>query len=300
MFLVKSYPTGDRIHVRPYQAQKSMADTILNRYEIKDLLARSGFGVIYRAFDSQSGQDVAVKTVSSASAGNPSVLRNEWQILERLHHNNVIGVYDFGEFKSGGETVPFIVMPLLQGHTLDQLIGTAGKPLDSAVVVDVMDQVCQGLQYTHEQEIVHRNIKPSHIFITTENYVKLIGFGLARDLKNESQKSPSGGIIGTILYMAPEQVQGLAATVDTDIFCLGAVCYEALTGRRPFDGPNTAAVLLAILREDPTPLVSIKPDLGNGLSLAVQKVLAKRAEERYPSAEQFAEAIRRAIVATNS
>ena len=278
-----------------------MANTSLNCYEIKDLLARSGTSVIYRAFDYHSGHDVAVKTVSSLSDGTLSILRNEWQTLKRLHHHNVIDVYDLGEVKRGGVRFPFIAMPLLHGHTLDQLIGTAGKLLDSTMVVDVISQVCQGLQYTHEQGFVHRSIKPSHIFITTEKVVKLIGFGLARDLNNKNHKSPPPGVIvGTLLYMAPEQVLGLAATVASDIFCLGAVCYEALSGRRPFDRPSVQATLLAIAREDPAPLVSIKPDLSNGLSLAVQKALAKRVEERYSSAEEFAEAMRRAVVATNS
>lgn len=279
-----------------------MANTILNRYEIKDLLGRSGLSVIYRAFDYRSGHDVALKTVSSLSDRTHSIFRNEWQTLKRLHHHNVINVYDFGEFKRDGETFPFIAMPLLRGHTLDQLIGTAGKVLDSTTVVDVISQVCQGLQYTHEQGIVHRNIKPSHIFVTEEKIAKLIGFGLARDLNNEREKSPlqAGMIIGTLFYMAPEQIQGLAATAASDIFCLGAVCYEALSGRRPFDGASLPATLLAIAQEDPTPLVSIKPDLGDGLSLAVQKALAKRVADRYSSAEEFAEAMRQSVIATNS
>lgn len=277
-----------------------MANTILNRYEIRDLLARSGLSVIYRAFDCHSGHDVALKTVSSLSDRTLSTFRNEWQILKRLHHHNVIDVYDFGEFKRDGETFPLITMPLLHGHTLDQLIGTAGKGLDSTTVVDVISQVCEGLQYMHEQGIVHRNIKPSHIFVTEEKIAKLIGFGLARDLNNENQKSASGALVGTLFYMAPEQIQGLAATAASDIFCLGAVCYEALSGRRPFDGPSLPAMLLAIAQEDATPLVGIKPDLGDGLSLAVQKALAKRVLERYSSAGEFGAAMRRAAVATNS
>lgn len=278
-----------------------MANTILNRYEIKNLLARSGLSVIYSAFDCHSGHDIAVKTVSSLSDRTLSIFRNEWQTLKRLHHHNVIDVYDFGEFKRGDETFPFIAMPLLHGHTLEQLIA-GGKLLDSTTVVDVISQVCEGLQYTHEQGIVHRNIKPSHIFVTEEKIAKLIGFGLARDLNDEREKSPlqAGMIVGTLLYMAPEQILGLAATAASDIFCLGAVCYEALSGRRPFDGPSLPATLLAIAQEDPTPLVSIKPDLGEGLSLAVQKALAKRVEERYSSAEEFGAAMRRAVVATNS
>src|SRR5215470_3069719 len=126
-------------------AHSPMADTILKRYEIKDVLA-SGISVVYRAFDSHSGHDVAVKTVRVLSNEDSAsrTLRNEGQILKRLHHQNVIDVHDFGEFKKGRETFSFIVMPLLHGHTLDQMIGAAAK-LESAVVVDVISQTCQGL-----------------------------------------------------------------------------------------------------------------------------------------------------------
>ena len=273
-------------------AHSPMADTILKRYEIKDVLA-SGISVVYRAFDSHSGHDVAVKTVRVLSNEDSAsrTLRNEGQILKRLHHQNVIDVHDFGEFKKGRETFSFIVMPLLHGHTLDQMIGAAAK-LESAVVVDVISQTCQGLQHTHEQGIVHRNIRPKNIFVTTEQIVKIIDFGLARDLSNENQNVAAGKVIGTLLYMSPEQIQGLTATPASDIFCLGAVCYEALSGLIPFDGASLSEVLLAIMHRDPAPLVSVRPDLGNELSLAVQKALAKRMEERYSSADEFGEAIR--------
>src|SRR5712692_7982706 len=191
-------------------------------------------GVVYKAYDKVMKREVAIKTLLDIK--NPAALElfyKEWRVLSTIVHPNIVGIYDIGEFEQNDQARPFFVMPLLEGVTLDKLI-REHSPLLGESGVEIIVQACRGLQAAHEKGLVHRDVKPSNIFVMDDASVKLIDFGIARLVSRESRT----GLKGTVYYMAPEQFQLKPSTALSDIFSLGVVCYEVLAPRRPFQGPN--------------------------------------------------------------
>ncbi len=269
--------------------------THLGPYEIIDLLGAGGMGEVYRARDARLGRSVAVKVLPAVQASAPTRIerfQREARAAAALNHPNILAVHDVGMSGDG----PYIVSELLDGETLrEALVPGRGWPVRR--VLDVAIQVATGLAAAHARGIVHRDLKPENIFRCSDGIVKILDFGLARlteaagaageDLDTVTRDHT---VLGTVGYMAPEQVRGQKADHRADFFAFGAVLYELLTGRRAFDAETSADVMTAILTEDPADLHAL--DLGPPhLARIVLRCLEKRSEARFQSASDLAFAL---------
>ena len=256
---------------------------LANRYRIDAQLGEGGMGVVYRAHDTVLDRSVAIKTVSAAMLGDESAQRllREAQAAARLTHPNVVGVYDVVE---DGHS-RFIVMEYVDGQPLAALL-----PLDIARTREIGVQISRGLQYAHSRGIIHRDIKPENILVARDGTVKVMDFGLARS-EGSSRLTQSGMIVGTVGYMAPEQILGGAVDARTDLYSVGCVLYEALTGRTPFTGDDPFAVLgqhINVMPVSPRWSNDAIPPLFDAV---VMRLLAKDPAERYASAADVLEAL---------
>jgi serine/threonine protein kinase/tetratricopeptide (TPR) repeat protein len=272
----------------------------LGRYEIRGYLGAGGMGVVYRARDAQLGREVAVKVLNDRAAGDPSRVERfvrEARAVARLSHPNILDIHDFGNH----EGIVYTVTELLRGHTLEQRIARSPIPLQSAF--KVCRAIAEGLAAAHGEGIVHRDIKPSNIFITDDGQVKILDFGIA-SLREESVEdsrpgsqaptetsSGSSRMAGTVGYMSPEQVEGRAVDGRSDIFGLGCVMYEVLTGRRAFRGTTPTETMLAILGKDPEPIRLVRPEIPLAVEMVVRRCLEKQPGERFESARDVAFAL---------
>ncbi|HLG98909.1 MAG TPA: protein kinase [Bryobacteraceae bacterium] len=266
---------------------------IAGRYEIKDSLGEGGMGVVYRAVDIKTKSYVALKTMRDVS--DPAAVElfsKEWSVLAGLSHPNIVDIRDVGELDDGGEKKPFFVMPLLPGATLAKLIETSSTRLTIDRVVAIVTQVSRGLQAAHEQSLVHRDIKPSNIFVMEDDTAKIIDFGVVHLAGVHSET----GQKGTWQYMAPEQIDMKAATPVSDIFSLGVVCYEALTGRKPFARKTPAETADAVRTHIPPPICDINPSVSQLLSMVIHKAMAKQPMHRFSSARDFCDTLQKAVL----
>src|SRR5438128_114887 len=205
------------------------------RYETVAVIGKGGMGVVYKAIDTVIGREVALKTIRDVPSRMAlDLFRKECSILAGMSHPNIIEVFDIGEFEDEDGIKPYFVMPLLPGVTLEQLSRTSSQRLTVERTVEIMLQTCRGLHAAHERGLVHRDLKPSNIFVMPDDSVKIIDFGVAHMAETHAGMTIAGG---TLLYMSPEQVEMKPASPLSDIFSLGVVFYEALTGRRPFEFP---------------------------------------------------------------
>jgi len=272
---------------------KGLPPLLNGRYEIKENpLGQGGMGVVYRAFDSATKRMVALKTMRGAvDNAAKELFEREWTVLARLCHPNIVDILDTGIFQQDGEQVPFFVMPLLPGTTLDQLIKGASQRLTVERTVEIMCQACRGLQAAHEQGLIHRDLKPSNIFVMDDDTVKIIDFGVVHLADTRSVT----GIKGTLQYMAPEQIEMKPATPRSDIFSLGVVCYEALTGRKPFARKTEGEVVDAIRKYVPPPASEINPAVNQLVSRTVHKAMAKQEWHRFSTAREFSDTLQKAL-----
>src|SRR5262245_43446464 len=243
------------------------------RYKISGKrIGQGGMGVVYRAFDTVTKRDVAVKTLRGPL--NPEAMAlfsKEWTVLAQLSHPNIIDIVDAGEFEQDGEQKPFFAMPLLEGATLEELIGSGGTRLPVERVVRIAVQTCRGLQAAHEQGIIHRDLKPSNIFVMPDDTVKIIDFGVVDLAGLESLQLAQG----TLQYMSPEQIARKPPSPAGDIFSLGVVCYHALTGRRPFARSTESETADAIRHLVPPPASDLNHQVSPTISRVIQKAMAK-------------------------
>jgi len=274
-----------------------VAGQSLGRYEITGHLGAGGMGVVYRARDAQLGRDVAVKVLNDRSASQPSRIERfarEAQAVARLSHPNILAIHDFGTH----EGIAYAVTELLQGQTLADRIQKGPIPLNKAF--EICRAVAEGLAAAHGEGIIHRDIKPSNIFITSTGQVKILDFGIARLREQPTDESSPGsmastesltgaaGMIGTVGYMSPEQIDGNPVDGRSDIFGLGCVMYEILTGRRAFCGKTSTDTMLAILGKDPEPIRAERPEVPQPVELIVERCLEKQPGERFESARDVA------------
>ena len=263
------------------------------RYRLISRIGHGAFGDVYRALDTTLDRPVAIK-IQKESPDQSALdrFRKECDVQKALHHPNIVEIYDFGvgDLDGSGVQKPYLVMPLLEGCTLDELIRESSPRLTVENVVDMMVHVCRGMQAAHDRGLVHRDLKPSNLFVLEDNSVKIIDFGVARLIDQKS----SVGAKGTPLYMSPEQIRMEEATRLSDIFSLAVVCYEALTGKRPFDGGGPDEVIKRILRHNPPPAHALNPVVSQALSQVVHAAMAKQAYNRFASAREFADALKRA------
>ena len=249
-------------------------------------------GVVFRAYDSVTRRYVAVKTLrAGVERSDLELFEKEWSVLARISHPNIVDILDTGEFSEEGLNKPFFVMPLLPGNTLDKLIRDRSPRLTVDRTVEMLVQVCRGLQAAHDQGLVHRDMKPSNIFVMDDDTVKIIDFGVV----HLSDTRSFTGIKGTLDYMAPEQLQLKPSTPQSDLFSLGVVAYEALTGQRPFAEFSGSDLIEAIRSHIPRPAGDLNPKVNQLLSRTVHKAMAKQPFHRFDSAREFADTLQKAV-----
>ncbi|MCB1887054.1 MAG: serine/threonine protein kinase [Rhodocyclaceae bacterium] len=264
----------------------------LGKYEIVGILGRGGMGTVYRGFDPAIERTVALKTIRNdqLDAGVEDAIarfRNEARAAGRLTHPAIVGVYEYGE----DQDVSFIAMEYVEGFGLKEYLSQIGvMPLSDSV--SVVMQLLDGLAYAHEQGVVHRDIKPSNLIITSQGKVKITDFGVAR--LQSSELTQVGTVIGTPSYMSPEQFMGLAADARSDVFSVGVMLYELLTGQRPFTG-SMESLAYRICHENPTPASQVQPSVPQAFERIIDRALTKRAEERFPTAGAFRDTLRLAL-----
>jgi serine/threonine-protein kinase len=267
---------------------------IAGRYEITDKLGEGGMGVVFRAYDpAPMDRVVAVKTLHEFS--DPMALElfyKECAALKSISHPNIVEIFDIGEYEEEGHRRPFFVMPLLPGTTLDQLIRHESHRLTVDRVVEIFAQTCRGLHAAHEHGLVHRDLKPSNIFVMADDSVKIIDFGVAHAVHARSRTT--GYDKGTLLYMAPEQVQHKPVSVQSDIYALGVTLYEALTRRQPFRAATEDAVIQAILTQIPPPASELNPAVSHIISRVIHKAMAKQPWNRFDSARELGDVLQKA------
>ena len=275
--------------------------TRLGPYEIIAAVGAGGMGEVYRARDSRLNRDVAIKVLPAAFARDADRLRRfqqEAQAVAALNHPNILSIHDFGEHDGS----PYIVTELLEGETLRTRVDGGALPPRRAT--ELAEQIARGLAAAHDKGIVHRDLKPENIFVTRDGRVKILDFGLAKLTRPEitsdaatlaSQTEP-GSVMGTVGYMSPEQVRGHVADHRSDLFSFGAILYEMLTGKRPFQRTTPAETMTAILKEDPPALSSQTSSSQQHIAPLLQQVvdhcLEKDPEQRFQSASDLSFALR--------
>ena len=269
----------------------------LGPYRIVAPLGAGGMGEVFRARDPKLDRDVAIKVLPAHLAADHDALgrfEREAKAVAALSHPNILAIHDFGQ--AGGRH--FAVMELLEGETLRQTL--EGGALSPKKAIEFGRQIAEGLAAAHGKGIVHRDLKPENLFVTRDGHVKILDFGLARQsvapaagettLATMHSTEP-GVVLGTVGYMAPEQVRGQAADHRADIFAFGVVLYEMLTGKRAFDRATGAETMTAILREEPPPMTSVRDSVPPALERVVDHCLEKRPEDRFQSARDLAFAL---------
>ena len=260
-----------------------MVGSTISHYKILSELGRGGMGVVYKAEDTKLKRFVALKFLRSdvlEDEEHKERFLREAQAAAALDHPNICTVHEIDEVD--GET--FIAMAYLEGQTVKQKV--AERPLKLEEALDIAIQTAQGLQAAHEKGIVHRDIKSANLMVTPQGQVKIMDFGLAQ-LAERSQLTKTATILGTPAYMSPEQAQRLPTDRRTDIWSLGVVLYEMVTGRLPFEGERQQAVLYAIAQEDPEPITALRVGVPTELDFIVSKAMAKDAGERYQHVEEM-------------
>jgi predicted Ser/Thr protein kinase len=259
------------------------------RYQVHETLGQGGMGVVYRAFDTVLERTVALKLLLSTEELDPELrarLFREARAAGNLKHRHIVTIYDLGEYDGR----PYLAMEYLDGEDLQRRLKRPDK-MSLARKLDLAIQICDGLAHAHAHGVVHRDIKPANIFIGEAGDAKLLDFGLARLMT--SQLTRSNMLMGTLNYMAPEQVRGERADHRSDIFSTGVVLYELFGGKRAFEGDSVASTLYKILQEVPEPLSKLDAALPHELASIVDRTLAKLPDERYPSMESLRQDLER-------
>ncbi|HYN02682.1 MAG TPA: serine/threonine-protein kinase, partial [Vicinamibacteria bacterium] len=278
----------------PSPGDQTLAGLLGERYRAVGRLGAGAFGEVYRAHDSVLGRDVAIKRIRLEAFVEAAQLADvkrrflrEAQVAARLRHPNIVTTHDI---VATPET--FIVMELVEGQTLQALLQARQRlPLDETI--GLLAQAALALDHAHANQVVHRDVKPGNIMIEPSGHVKVMDFGIAKSEAGTNLTS-TGSIMGTPNYMSPEQAQGLKVDGRSDLFSLGCVLYECLTGSKPFQGESITAILLKILREEP-PLVDFAgTGLPRGIDAVLRRTMAKDPAARYASGAELVDALRMA------
>ncbi len=265
--------------------------TKAGRYQIVGELGRGSMGVVYQGFDPVIGRTVAIKTMLPEGV-SPQEFQEYKARFQReamaagiLAHPNIITVYDFGEDNG----ILYLAMEFLEGKSLEKIIQEQ-TVLPIETILPIYDQVCGALDHAHRNKIVHRDIKPANIMILSNGLVKVTDFGIAKMMA--MGMTQAGQILGTPNYMSPEQVKGRQIDGRSDIFSLGVILYELVTGEKPFGGQNITTVIYKIINENPIPPRELDASIPAGLSFVISKALAKNVDERYQTCRELAEDLR--------
>ncbi|MFL6235230.1 MAG: protein kinase domain-containing protein [Thermoanaerobaculia bacterium] len=269
-------PTGPK-------AAAEWAGQRVDRFEILEILGGGGMGVVYKARDTRLSRTVALKFLPPELTRDPEArerFEQEARAASSLDHPNLCTILELGDAPDGRL---YLAMPYYNGETLRRRLERGPLPVDEAV--DIAAQIARGLAKAHRSGIVHRDVKPANLIVTGDGVVKILDFGLAK-LAGMAAVSRTGSSAGTPAYMSPEQARGDEVDARTDLWSLGVVLYEMLTGRRPFRGERELAVVYAILHERPQPLRELRPEVPVELARIVERLMAKEPDDRYPSIEE--------------
>ena len=282
-----------------------MIGRVIGHYRVIEKIGAGAMGEVYRARDQRLGRDVALKLIRQSSSGNADHLRRfelEARAAAALNHPNIVAVYDVGL----DEGSPYIVCELLEGKTLRQRLSEG--PLPARQAIDFSLQIVQGLIAAHDRRIIHRDLKPENLFVTTDGRIKILDFGVAklqstpeesgRSAENLTTVTKSGAVIGTVAYMSPEQLRAKGIDHRSDIFSVGAILYEMLTGRRAFRGETEVDTITAILREDPPEIDLSQPGVPVPVQQIVRHCLEKEPEKRFQSARDLGFALETLAIAS--
>jgi len=283
--------------------ETSMVDKTIKHYKIDELLGRGGMGVVYRAQDQKLNRPVALKMLKADLTADPDRLKRflqEARAAAAINHPSIAQVYDIDTV----DETTFIVMEFIEGQTVGKLI--ANKEMDLIGSVEIALQVAEGLAKAHKSKIIHRDIKSENIMVTRDGHAKLLDFGLAKLLeptvdadrtltllkhartKTMPQTTAAGTIMGTTSYMSPEQARGQELSYPSDVFSLGIVLYEMVTGELPFGGDSPIDIMHAIAFEEARPVTVIRKNLPSDLHRIIARCLRKRPEDRYPDSGAMA------------
>jgi serine/threonine protein kinase len=260
--------------------------TFALRYEVKEMLGAGGMGMVFKAIDSELGEVIAIKTLRQEMLGeDPSALerfKGEIRLARKISHRNVVRTHDLGE--SGG--VYFITMEFVEGKSLKDLIQSRGR-LPIPVTLTVAKQLCRALEVAHEEGVIHRDIKPQNMVVQPDGVLKVMDFGIARLAKRKEGVTQAGMVVGTPDYMAPEQLMGDNIDARADLYAVGCVLYECVTGKTPITADTPMTLIARVLEDTP-----IEPRVVNGevpveLSELIMACLAKKAEDRPGSAAKL-------------
>jgi eukaryotic-like serine/threonine-protein kinase len=297
------------VHKELHSLVFPLSGKTVSHYQILDGLGGGGMGLVYRAQDLRLARHVALKFLPEESANDPDALRRferEARSASALEHPNICPIYEFGEH----EGQPFMAMPLLEGQTIEQFIHIQGLPKGATALLKLLDvatQVVKGLEAAHEHRIIHRDIKPGNIFLTSSGQAKILDFGVAKLTEVEQQATPqahtaetatvvrstdlslsrTGAVVGTAAYMSPEQVRGERVDARTDIFSFGLVLYEMATSKRAFGGNTWPVLQEAVLRGIPKAARVLNPEIPIKLERIINRAIEKDREARYQTAAEM-------------
>jgi eukaryotic-like serine/threonine-protein kinase len=260
-----------------------------DRYELGEILGFGGMSEVHLARDLRLHRDVAIKVLRADLARDPSFylrFRREAQNAAALNHPAIVAVYDTGEAETPTGPLPYIVMEYVEGVTLRDIVHNDG-PMEPRRAIEVIADACQALHFSHQHGIVHRDVKPANIMISKAGAVKVMDFGIARALADASSVTQTAAVIGTAQYLSPEQARGEKVDTRSDVYSLGCVLYEILTGQPPFVGDSPVAVAYQHVREDPVPPSQRHADISPELDAVVLKSLAKNPDNRYQTAAEM-------------
>jgi serine/threonine-protein kinase len=260
-----------------------------DRYELGEILGFGGMSEVHMGRDTRLHRDVAVKVLRADLARDPSFylrFRREAQNAAALNHPAIVAVYDTGEADTGNGPLPYIVMEYVDGVTLRDIVHTDG-PMPYRRAIEVIADACQALNFSHQHGIIHRDVKPANIMISKTGAVKVMDFGIARALADANNVTQTAAVIGTAQYLSPEQARGEKVDARSDVYSLGCVLYEMLTGEPPFVGDSPVAVAYQHVREDPVPPSTKHSGISPELDAVVLKALAKNPDNRYQTAAEM-------------
>jgi WD40 repeat protein/DNA-binding SARP family transcriptional activator len=278
--------------IRDGEIEADVRERLIRGYELRERIGAGGFGVVYRAYQPSVGREVAIKVILPEYANHPDFIRRfeaEAQLVARLEHLHIVPLYDYWREPDSA----YLVMRWLRGGNLRESLRRA--PWTSEAAARLLDQVAGALTVAHRQSVVHRDVKPENILLDEEGNGYLSDFGVAKDLLHPAGVTEAGAIVGSPAYVSPEQARGRSITPQSDLYSLGVVMHQVLTGEHPFPGVTPAEQLIKHLTEPLPPLRERRPDLPHVLEDVIQRATAKEPAERYPDALAFAAAFREAV-----
>ncbi|MFI2380183.1 protein kinase [Streptomyces sp. NPDC018964] len=268
------------------------------RYALRHELGRGGMAAVHLAHDSVLDRQVAIKLLHPELSHDPSFrerFRREAQMVAKLNHPNVVSVFDSGDDMVDGRHFNYMVMEYVEGQSLRDLLrgGQAGRPMELHSTLDLTSEILQALQASHEIGLVHRDVKPANVMVTRRGTVKVMDFGIARALQSPSAAmTQTGAIVGTPQYLSPEQALGKAVDPRSDLYSVGCLLFELLTGVVPFDGDSALAIAYAHVRDTPRSPSSLNPTLPPAVDALVHRAMEKEPAARYSGAAEMLRAVR--------